>query len=161
MTLRLPIALCVLLVALPGPAVADCLFAGNMTPFNADTVAPVDSAEVPVPEIESSRLVRGAGGGASCDGLGFLTVELRWPRGSRYPLGEVGFEYRLVSGDAPKGLFATAALASPVNGRRAEHQFSWEDVPPEQQRPMPLVLEVRAVTRDHRRGAPARIVIGQ
>lgn len=161
MKLRFPVLPCLLMCLLPAPAVAACAFTGNMTLFQIDGAVPVDNAAVPAPEIESSSLVRGAGGGASCDGLGFFTVELKWPRGSGYALDEVGFEYRLVSGEAPQGLFAGTVLASPVNGRKAQHQFTWQDVPPDQQRPMPMVVEVRAVTRDRQRGAPARFVVGQ
>ena len=150
-----------LLCALPAQAEASCGFAGNMTPFQADTSVLVDNVLVPAPEVESASVVRGAGGGASCDALGFLSVEIRWPRGSDYDLDEVGFEYRVVSGEPPDGLLPAGVLVSPSNGRRAEHQFTWQDLPPEQQQPIHLVLEVRAVTRDRQRGVPARIAVDQ
>lgn len=150
-----------LLCALPAQAGAACMFTSNMTPFQADTSSLVDNARIPAPQIESTSIIRGAGGGATCDALGFLSVEIRWPRGSDYDLDQVGFEYRVVSGEVPDGLLPEGVLASPSSGRKAEHQFTWQDLPPGQQRPLQLVLEVRAVTRDRQRGAPARIVVNQ
>jgi hypothetical protein len=148
-----------LLCALPVQAAAACMFTSNMAPFQADASALVDNSLIPAPEVEQSSLVRGTGGLASCDALGFLSVQVKWPRGSDYDLDEIGFEYRVVDGEPPEGLIPDAVVASPVNGRRAEHQFTWQDVPPGQQRPLHLLLEVRAVTRDHQRGRPARIQV--
>lgn len=152
-----------LLCAMPAHAAAACMFTSNVTPFQADGrdggLALVDNAQIPAPEIEASSLTRGIGGGATCDALGFMSVQLKWPRGSDYSLDEIGFEYRLVSGQAPDGLIPAAVVASPVSGRKAEHQFTWQDVPTSQQLPLHLELEVRAVTRDRQRGAPARVRI--
>lgn len=146
-----------LLCALPVQAAAACMFTSNMAPFQADTSVLVDNSRIPAPEIEASSLVRGTGGGATCDALGFMSVQLRWPRGSDYSLDEIGFEYRVVGGEPPEGLIPGTVVASPVTGRKAEHQFTWQDLSPDQQRPLHLLLEVRAVTRDHQRGLPARI----
>lgn len=148
-----------LLCALPVHAAAACMFTSNMAPFQGDTSVLVDNTGIPAPEIEATSLIRGAGGGATCDALGFLSVQIKWPRGSDYDLDQVGFEYRVVSGEVPAGLLPEGVLVSPSNGRKAEHQFAWEDLPPDQQRPIHAVLEVRAVTRDRQRGAPARIVV--
>jgi hypothetical protein len=137
------------------------MFTSNMTRFPADTSALVDNPRIPAPEIESTSIIRGAGGGATCDALGFLSVQIRWPRGSDHDLEQVGFEYRVVSGEAPEGLFPGGILVSPSNGRRAEHQFSWQDLPPGQQQPIRMVLEVRAVTADRQRGEPAQVVVNQ
>lgn len=148
-----------LLCAMPAQAAAACMFTSNLTPYQADTSALVDNAQIPAPEIEASSITitRGIGGGATCDALGFMSVQLKWPRGSDYDLDEIGFEYRLVGGEAPDGLLPAAVVSSPVSGRKAEHQFTWQDVPTDQQRPMHLELEVRAVTRDHQRGMPVRV----
>lgn len=150
-----------LLCALPAHAAAACMFTSNMTPFQADTSVLVDNARIPAPEIESASVIRGAGGGATCDALGFLSVQIKWPRGSDYDLDQVGFEYRVVSGEVPEGLIPGGVLAAPSNGRKAEHQFTWNDLPPDQQRPIHLVLEVRAVTPDRQRGVPVQIVVNQ
>lgn len=150
-----------LLCAMPAQSAAACMFTTNLTPFQSDTSVLVDNSNIPAPEIERASLIRGTGGGATCDATGFLSVEIRWPRGSRFDLDEIGFEYRLVSGDAPAGLLPDKVVVSPVAGRKAEHQFAWQDLPPAQQKPMQLVLEVRAVTPDHQRGAPARVFVTQ
>ena len=149
-----------LLCAMPAQAMAAaCMFTSNMTPFQADTSALADNSGIPAPEIVVSSVTRGIGGGATCDALGFVSIDLKWPRGSDYDLDEIGFEYKVVSGEPPEGLIPTEVVASPVNGRKAEHQFTWQDAPTAQQRPIHLELEVRAVTRDRQRGAPARLRI--
>lgn len=147
-----------LLCAMPAQAAAAaCLFTSNVTPFQGDASTLVDNTEIPAPEVVVSSVTRGIGGGATCDALGFMSIELKWPRGSDYDLDEIGFEYRVVNGEAPEGLIPASVVASPVSGRKAEHQFTWQDAPTAQQRPLHLQLEVRAVTRDHQRGAPARV----
>ncbi len=88
-----------------------------------------------------------------------MSIELRWPRGSDYDLDEIGFEYRVLSGEAPEGLIPTTVVVSPISGRKAEHQFTWQDAAAGQQQPLHLEVEVRAVTRDRQRGAPARLRI--
>ena len=90
----------------------------------------------------------------------FMSIQLKWPRGSDYDLDEIGFEYRVVGGDAPAGMLPEAVVVAPVSGRRVEHQFTWQDVPAGEQKPLYLQLEVRAVTRDRQRGAPARVTYG-
>ena len=150
-----------LLCALPAHAAAACMFTSNMTPFQGDTTILVDNGGIPPPEIESASIIRGTGGGATCDALGFLSVQIKWPRGSDYDLDQIGFEYRVVSGEAPEGLIPGGVLVSPTNGRKAEHQFTWQDLPPDQQRPTRLVLEVRAVTPDRQRGRPAQVVVSE
>jgi hypothetical protein len=149
-----------LLCAMPAQAAAACMFTSNVTPYQPGTPALVDNARIPAPEIEDTSVTRGIGGGATCDTLGFMSVQLKWPRGSDYDLEEIGFEYRVVSGQAPAGMLPSGVVASPVSGRKAEHQFAWPDLPPDQQQPMDLVLELRAVTRDGQRGAPAQVRIG-
>lgn len=147
-----------LLCAMPAQAAAAaCMFTSNVTPFQGDASTLVDNIEIPAPEVVVSSVTRGIGGGATCDALGFMSIELKWPRGSDYDLDEIGFEYRVVNGEAPEGLIPTTVVASPVSGRKAEHQFTWQDVPTAQQRPLHLELEVRAVTRDHQRGVPTRV----
>ena len=42
---------------------------------------------------------------------------------------------------------------------RSEFVFLWQDGPPAQQQPIDLVVEVRAVTPDNRRGPPAHLRI--
>jgi hypothetical protein len=137
------------------------MFTSNMTPFQGDTSVLVDNSSIPAPEVESASIIRGTGGGATCDALGFLSVQIKWPRGSDYDLDQVGFEYRVVSGEVPEGLLPEGVVVSPASGRKAEHQFTWQDLPPDQQRPIRLVLEVRAVTPDRQRGVPAHFVVGQ
>lgn len=135
-------------------AVAACVFTGNLETFGPGVVQLLDDPGLPAPELEGLDVIRGLNGGASCDQMGFLTVQLRWPRGSRYDLDEIGFEYRLVQGTAPEGLVPAELVTSPSSGRKAEHRITWLDGAPAQQQPLDLTLEVRAVTPDRRRGPP-------
>src|SRR5690606_23628060 len=112
-----------------------------------------------VPEVEDVSFTRGLAGGASCDQLGFLTIKLRWPRGP-HDLEDVGFEYRVVNGEAPEDLLPEGLVVAPVRGRRTEHQLTWNDGAPGEQRPLRLLLEVRAVTSDGLRGPPAQVRVG-
>lgn len=153
------LAYLMLLCAMPAQAAAACMFTSNVTPFAADTSTLVDNAGIPAPEVEASSLTRGIGGGATCDSLGFMSIQLKWPRGSDYDLDEIGFEHRVVGGDAPAGMLPEAVVVAPVSGRKVEHQFTWQDVPAGEQKPLYLQLEVRAVTRDRQRGAPARVTV--
>ena len=106
-------------------------------------------------------MARGTGGGAACDGLGFVSVKLKWPRGSDHELDQVGFEYRLVQGSLPEGVLPAGVVAAPVSGRRSEHLFTWQDQEPARQQPIHALLEVRAVTGDGHRGTPVQLVLQQ
>nr|WP_246429179.1 hypothetical protein [Pseudoxanthomonas broegbernensis] len=138
-------------------AVAACAFTSNLSSFAAETSRLVDDSSLPAPEVESVHVTRGLNGGASCDQMGFLSVKLRWPRGSGYGLDEIGFEYRLAQGTAPEGLMPPGPVVAPVSGRKTEHLFTWFDGTPAQQQALNLMLEVRAVTPDQRRG-PAMLL---
>ena len=145
-----------LLCALPvQQAAATCVFTSNLSSFARPTTALVEDNSLPAPEVESIDITRGTGGGASCDRMGFVSVKLRWPRGSDFDLEELGFEYRVVQGQAPDGLVPDGAVTAPASGRKAEHLFTWEDRVPAEQQALHLQLELRAVTPDSRRGPPA------
>ncbi|HET6395775.1 MAG TPA: hypothetical protein VFF91_02930 [Pseudoxanthomonas sp.] len=148
----------ILLCAWPAQAALACAFQSNVKSF-AVAAPLVDAAELPAPEIEEVSVTRGLGGAASCDQRGFLTVRLRWPRGSSYDLEDIGFEYRVVRGQAPEGMLPAEPVAADASGRRTEHLFTWQDGAPAQQQALQLQVEVRAVTPDRRRGPPATLAI--
>lgn len=138
---------------------AACVFNGNLSVYEPGAAPLADDPRLPAPELESVDVTRGLNGGASCDQMGFMSVKLRWPRGSRYDLDEIGFEYRLVQGTAPEGLVPSTPVASPSSGRKAEHLITWLDGVPSQQQALNLMLEVRAVTPDRRRGPPMMVQV--
>ena len=111
------------------------------------------------PVLEMVSLTRGINGRASCDASGLLTVSVEWPRGTDYKLRDLGFEFRVVGGEDRLSIFPKAPLTGRVDGRRSEFVFLWQDGPPAQQGPIDLVVEVRAVTPDNRRGPPAQLRI--
>ena len=50
-------------------------------------------------------------------------------------------------------------MVGSVDGKRSEFVFLWRDGPPAQQAPIDLMVEVRAVTADNRRGPPTQLRI--
>lgn len=124
----------------PAVAVAQAGVAGDLRP--------------PEPVVVS--VTRGVGTRhASCDDTGLLTVRVEWPRGTDYKLRELGFEFRVVGGDAGLAIFPEGPVAGRIDGRRSEFLFMWRDGPPWEQKPLDMQVEVRAVTPDNRRGPPA------
>lgn len=145
------------LCMLPAQAIGACAFDTNLQPFKVARSSLLDWSDLPPPELEQVTLTRGLGGGASCDQLGFLNIQLKWPRGTPYDLEEIGFEYRVVSGEAPEDLVPDAPVVAPIRGRRTEHQLTWNDGTPDGQQPLHLVLEVRPVTAEGWRGRPLQV----
>jgi len=69
-------------------AAAACVFSGNLSVFEPGIAQLADDPSLPAPELESLDVTRGLNGGASCDQMGFMSVKLRWPRGSRFDLND-------------------------------------------------------------------------
>lgn len=151
----------ILLCAFPAQALAACAFDTNLTPFRVATTQMVDVGDLPAPELEDVSFTRGLAGAAVCDQLGFLSIKLRWPRGSDYDLDQIGFEYRVLRGEAPEGLLPDGVVVGAVaRGRRTEHQLTWNDGRPGEQAPLRLLLEIRAVTPAGQRGLPVQVRVG-
>ncbi|KRA44259.1 hypothetical protein [Pseudoxanthomonas sp. Root630] len=157
MQLKYALAICACLVMADAAA---CNLSTGTTPF---TVAATPAAEagdaLRAPALEMVSLTRGINGRASCDTSGLLTVSVEWPRGTDYKLRDLGFEFRVVGGEDRLSIFPGTPVAGRVDGRRSEFVFVWQDGPPAQQQPIDLVVEVRAVTPDNRRGPPAQLRI--
>ena len=66
--------------------------------------------------------------------------------------------FRVVGEDA-LAIFPSAPVVGSVDGKRSEFVFLWRDGPPAQQAPIDLMVEVRAVTVDNRRGPPTQLRI--
>ena len=140
--------------------VSACALSSGITPFATGSQLPrqAEAGALKPPQVEIAGITRGVGTRhASCDDTGLLTLQLEWPRGTDYKLRELGFEFRVVSGDPGIAIFPDGPVAGRVNGKRSEFLFMWRDGPPDQQQPLELELEVRAVTPDNRRGPPARL----
>lgn len=157
MQLKYALAICACLVMADAAA---CNLSTGTTPF-AVAAAPAEDAGdgLRAPALEMVSLTRGINGRASCDTSGLLTVSVEWPRGTDYKLRDLGFEFRVVGGEDRLSIFPGTPVAGRVDGRRSEFVFVWQDGPPAQQRPIDLVVEVRAVTPDNRRGPPAQLRI--
>nr|WP_298155424.1 hypothetical protein [uncultured Pseudoxanthomonas sp.] len=148
-------------------AIFACLFAADAAACNLSTgTAPFAVAGTPAvdagaalraPALELVSLTRGIDGRASCDASGLLTLSVEWPRGTDYKLREIGFEFRVSGGEDTLSIFPATPVTGRVDGRRSEFVFLWQDGPPAQQSPIDLVVEVRAVTPDNRRGPPAQL----
>lgn len=153
------VALCALLY---GQGALACGFTSKLTPFEitAGTAPTADtSGDLPAPPATVIETVRGIGSNhATCEDTGLLTIAIEWPRGE-YKLRELGFEFRVVSGDIPYAIFPEGVVKAPVDGRRTEYVFMWREGAPSEQKHLDLQVEVRAVTRENLRGPPARIQI--
>jgi hypothetical protein len=157
MQLKCTLAICACLVFADAAA---CNLSTGTTPFVVAAAPAEDAGDgLRAPALEIVNLTRGINGRASCDASGLLTVSVEWPRGTDYKLRDVGFEFRVVSGEDRLSIFPMAPVTGRVDGRRSEFVFLWQDGPPAQQGPIDLVVEVRAVTPDNRRGPPAQLRI--
>lgn len=146
-------------------AVQDAMACGmtsKLVPLALDAgVKPVEvvADELTEPVALVTEIVRGIGPKhSSCDDTGLLTVVIEWPRG-RYKLRDIGFEFKVVGGQTPYPIFPEGPMQAPMNGRKTDFLFMWREGEPAQQKPIDLQVEVRAVTRDNKRGPPARILV--
>lgn len=154
------VVLCCALLA--APQAQACGMTSKLVPFAlAAGSAPTDASpdELPAPAAVVTEIVRGIGPNhASCDDTGLLAVLVEWPRG-KYKLRDLGFEFKVVAGSTAYAIFPEAPQQAPIDGRRSDFLFMWREGAPAQQKPIDLQVEVRAVTRDNRRGPPARILV--
>ena len=156
MQMKCAVALLVLCAAGDGAA---CNLSTGTTSFQTQATAPaVDEAGLKTPVLELVSLTRGVDGRASCDASGLLTLAVEWPRGTDYKLRDLGFEFRVLGDDA-LAIFPSGPVAGRMDGRRSEFVFLWQDGPPVQQARIDMIVEVRAVTADNRRGPPAQLRI--
>ena len=153
------VVLCALLAV---QDVAACGMTSKLVPFAVtEGSSPVEAAggELPAPVAVVGEIVRGIGPNhSSCDDTGLLNVTVQWPRGD-YKLRELGFEFKVVAGSTPYAIFPAGPVQAPISGRSSDFLFMWREGGPAQQQPIDLQVEVRAVTRDNRRGPPARILV--
>lgn len=158
MLFRCAALLCVLLSA---PGANACSLSTGIKPFTPAQAPANDSGEgLKMPVAEVLSVTRGIGSrNASCDEAGLLSVRVGWPRGTDYKPRDLGFEFRVVSGSSPYAIFPEGPVSGRVEGRDSEFLFMWRDGSPDQQQPIQLEIEVRAVTQDNRRGPPARFTL--
>ena len=153
------VMLCALFAA---PHAFACGMTSKLMPLElAAGSAPVETidGEIPAPVAEVTEIVRGIGPNhASCDDTGLLSVAVEWPRG-KHKLRDVGFEFKVVSGNPPYAIFPEQPMQAPVSGRSSEFLFMWREGAPAQQKVIDLQVDVRAITRDNRRGPPTRILV--
>ncbi|MET0815890.1 MAG: hypothetical protein ABWX88_11940 [Pseudoxanthomonas sp.] len=156
---RCVVVLCALFAA---PHAFGCGMTSKLVPLELGAAGrPVEAApgELPAPIAMVTDIVRGIGPKhASCDDTGLLSVVVEWPRG-KYKLRDVGFEFKVVSGNSTYAIFPETPVQAPFRGRESDFLFMWREGGPDQQQPIDLQVEVRAVTRDNLRGPPTRIVV--
>jgi len=121
-----------------------------------DVAVDAPAEELPAPAAEVVEVIRGISADhASCDDVGLLTVVIEWPRGE-HRLADIGFEFSPVD-DVGYEIFPTSPVSGIQDRRRSEFIFMWRDGSPAQQKPIDVLVDVRAVTADNRRGPPSRI----
>ncbi|KRG70634.1 hypothetical protein [Pseudoxanthomonas dokdonensis] len=150
-------ALCLLAPVLEATA---CGLETGLQPFAiVDNSQDSGDGELEAPEIEVTNVTRGIGAGIGrCDDVGLLSVRLLWPRGD-FKVDEVGFVFKVVSGEAPSEMFPDSPVAVVGNSRRNNILFMWNDSAPSQQKPFRLEVEARAVTHDNRLGPATRFIV--
>jgi len=158
MYLRCAAVLCVFLCV---PDVEACSLKSGVNEFKPQgTTTSAGQEGLKAPELELVSITRGIGTRhSSCDDTGLLSIRVEWPRGTDYKMRDIGFEFRVVSGESTYEIFPQTAVAMDVDGRVSEFLFMWRDGPPAQQQPINLQVEVRAVTADNRHGPPARLAV--
>ncbi len=157
MYIRCAAMACVFLCA---PAALACSLKSGVVPFVAagQTTSTGEGLKAPVVQVVS--ITRGIGTRhSSCDDTGLLTLKVEWPRGTDYKLREIGFEFRVVSGEDTYTIFPSGPVSARSEGRDSEFLFMWRDAPPGQQQAIRMEIEVRAVTADNRKGPAARATI--
>lgn len=152
------ILFCVLLAQALAVHAAECGLTSGYVPFQV-TGASADAPDIGPPEVEVLDITRGLGSGTKCDRQGLLVLRVEAPRG--FDLAELGLEFKVVSPGAPAfDLFPAQPLAAEARRKRkAEFVFTWLDEAV--QTPLRVEVELRAVTRDGRRGQPVRFYVDQ
>lgn len=156
--MQMTYAVGVLLLLAIGEGNACNLSTGTTVFATHGVAAAADETGLKAPVLDLVSLTRGVDGRASCDASGLLTLSVEWPRGTDYKLRDLGFEFRVLGEDA-LAIFPREPVAGRLEGRRSEFVFLWKDGPPVQQLRIDLIVEVRAVTADNRRGPPAQLRI--
>jgi hypothetical protein len=149
------LAICIAVVACEGSLA--CSFAPTFKSFvpDADFVEKYfEENDGPVPAVPRSsvsviRVTRGtSAAGDSCQDAGTVTVRITWPRSSLYPLSDMGFYFRVVSGDDRDHIFPTEPVTPlRTSGTSAELLFPWLDGHPSQHRPLNLKVEVIPISK--------------
>ncbi len=143
------------------PGVHACGLTSKLVPFDAPSpqASTASADDLPVPIVQVSQIVRGIGSShINCDDTGLLTLQVEWPRG-KHRLRDLGFEFSVPSADPPYPMFPEGPVQAPVDGRRSDFVFMWQEGPPEQQSFIDMQLEVRAVTREGQRGPAATVLV--
>ena len=158
MCMRYAAMFCVFLCV---PDARACSLKSGISEFKPQGTSTAGTSEgLKAPELEVVSITRGIGSRhSSCDDTGLLSIRVEWPRGTDYKLRDLGFEFRVVSGESSYAIFPQGVVASRVDGRESEFLFMWRDGPPAEQQAINLQVEVRAVTPDNRRGPPTRLVV--
>ena len=161
------LSLIILMATLSVPALA-CSFAATtkaFTPSPATFQSKLNTRDrfalLPPPRVELLSIKRGtAAPGSSCDDAGVITIKVSWPTTSIYPLKNIGFYFRVASGQAPDYVFPlTPVTGTRIKNGATEVSFIWLDGSPEQHKMINFVLEVFAVNRGLEIGPSATIEI--
>ena len=108
------VMLCALFAA---PHAFGCGMTNKLIPLElAAGSKPVEAAagDMPAPIAVVTEIVRGIGPKhASCDDTGLLSVAVEWPRG-KHKLRDMGFEFKVVSGNPAYAIFPEGPIQAPV-----------------------------------------------
>jgi hypothetical protein len=118
---------------------------------------------LPVPVVVKTMVERGKRDFSNETNLddGYLWVRLALPDRVAIAMEDIGFQFRVVSGQVPRNLRIPkqAVRSVQISKDGSNFNFYWQDGGPEQHDPMDFVLEISIVTIDMRIGPPARLAV--
>lgn len=118
------------------------------------------AAHPPAPEVLEVDIERGTGSdGYSCADAGTLTVELRLPKDSPFTMADLGFYFRVVSGEDILVGHRVPLMPVASEGRRGSFILVWMDGAPADQQALDLEIEVFALSHDLEIGPPTRFKV--
>jgi hypothetical protein len=156
-----------LVVSLLSWNLAACSFTPTKQRFVVDPARSVKkldgvaTATLAAPVVQLVSVVRGTQPpGGSCSDAGVIRLAITWPLESSYAIDEVGFQFKVVSGQAPPDIFPTFAVTGiQRKGQVQELSFIWLDGAPKFHLPLDCEVEVFAINREGVAGPPTRVKI--
>ncbi|MBK8124376.1 MAG: hypothetical protein IPK54_12625 [Dokdonella sp.] len=105
------------------------------------------AAHPPAPEVVAVDVSRGTGSdGFSCADAGSVSIKLRLPESTPFQIGELGFYFRVLTGNNILAGHAVPLVTNSKRRRVGSFVIFWLDGSPAQQQPLDIVAEVFPVT---------------
>ena len=139
------------------PPSMDSLFRSSNDQTSPATLRPDES--LPAPVINTAKVNRGQVERSSASSLDDGTLWLQVTVPVAFSGSDVGFLFRIASGDVPANLTIPKHPVRSLqrSGDEFNFNFYWQDGAPNQHEPLDFILEISLVTLDQRIGPATRI----